>query len=70
MGRLEYKVALVKEASRGIGRATARRFAQEGARVCLSDVNGDGAKTPVEELDEEGSRVLRSRFVQGNHEYI
>ncbi len=62
---MENKVTLATGASRGIGRATARRLAQEGARVCLSDVDGDGAKAAAEELGEEGSRVLWSRFVWG-----
>lgn len=62
MSRLENKVALVTGASRGIGWATARHFAQEGARVCLSDVDGDGAATAVEELSEEGFRVFPAQL--------
>lgn len=36
--RLEGKVAVVTGAAGGIGRATARRFAQEGARVVVADL--------------------------------
>jgi NAD(P)-dependent dehydrogenase (short-subunit alcohol dehydrogenase family) len=39
MGRLENKVAIITGAASGIGRATALRFAQEGAKVVVADLN-------------------------------
>ena len=40
-GRLDGKVALVTAAGQGIGQATARAFAREGAQVLATDINAD-----------------------------
>ena len=42
--RLEGRVAIVTGASSGFGRATARRFAAEGARVVVADLDEEGGK--------------------------
>ncbi|HEY1243447.1 MAG TPA: SDR family NAD(P)-dependent oxidoreductase [Hyphomicrobiaceae bacterium] len=54
MKRLEGRIALVTGAASGIGRATARLFAEEGAHVYLTDVNGAGAETAAGEIVKAG----------------
>jgi dihydroanticapsin dehydrogenase len=49
-GRLDGKVTIVKGAGSGIGKATAIRFAEEGARVTCVDMNGDTVAATVREI--------------------
>ncbi len=51
--RLAGKAALVTGAGMGIGRAIALRFASEGARVVVSDINHDAAAAVVKEIGEQ-----------------
>ena len=51
MGRLEGQNAFVTGAGGGLGRAIARAFAQEGAKVAVVDVKEDLARRTAAELD-------------------
>jgi NAD(P)-dependent dehydrogenase (short-subunit alcohol dehydrogenase family) len=50
-GRLDGKVAVVTGGAGGIGRETVRRFAEEGARVCVADLAEEPGKETASEVD-------------------
>ncbi|MFU1995682.1 SDR family oxidoreductase [Priestia megaterium] len=55
MGRLESKIAVIKGSRSDTGKATAERFAKEGAVVICADINVDGVKKVAQEIkDAEG----------------
>ena len=54
--RLKDKIALVTGAAGGIGSATAKRFAEEGATVVVSDINEEGCKNILKEIEGKGSK--------------
>lgn len=57
---LEGKVALVTGAAAGIGEATARLFAQEGAQLILADIDAERGKKVSTELGE----ITRTLFIE------
>lgn len=55
--RLKGKSALITGAARGIGRAYAERFVEEGARVAIADINLSAAQKTAEEIGENAIAV-------------
>ncbi len=56
--RFDGKVALVTGAGRGMGRATAVRFAREGARIVVAEVNPGYGEEVVEEIRSSGGTAI------------
>jgi 3-oxoacyl-[acyl-carrier protein] reductase len=54
--RLKDRVALITGAAGDIGRATAVRFAEEGALVVISDISREGCKKSLDEISKVGSK--------------
>jgi 3-oxoacyl-[acyl-carrier protein] reductase len=50
MGILDERVAIVTGSARGIGRATAELLSEAGARVVISDIDGDAARATAAEI--------------------
>jgi NAD(P)-dependent dehydrogenase (short-subunit alcohol dehydrogenase family) len=55
--RLEGRVAVLTGAATGIGRALASRLADEGAAVCLADIQGGALEETARALESRGASV-------------
>ncbi len=51
MGRVSGKFALITGGAQGLGEAIGKMLAREGAKVALTDINGDGAKKVAAEIN-------------------
>jgi NAD(P)-dependent dehydrogenase (short-subunit alcohol dehydrogenase family) len=58
MAKLEGKVAIITGATSGMGRASAKLFAQEGAKVVVTGRNEERAKAIVDDIKAEGNEAI------------
>lgn len=56
--RLKDQVAVITGAGRGIGRAFALRFAEEGARVAIAEIDSNNSGEVAKEIEAKGGRAL------------
>lgn len=57
-GRVAGKIAIVSGAAAGIGRATALRLAEEGAKICLGDIDRTGAESCAADIRARGGEAF------------
>ncbi len=65
-GRFEGRTALVTGGGRGIGAATAMRFAAEDAKVVISDLDHDPAEAVAAEIRSQGGSALAVACLRDN----
>jgi NAD(P)-dependent dehydrogenase (short-subunit alcohol dehydrogenase family) len=58
MPRLAGKVALITGAGTGIGRATAKLFAQEGAKIVIAELNAQAGEQTAQMITQEGGEAI------------
>jgi len=69
-GLLDGKSAIVTGAGSGVGRASALRFAQEGARVVAADIDLDNAKETVRQIEAAGGTAVPVGVDVSNEEQV
>ena len=57
MKRLENKIAVITGGGSGIGRSIALRFAQEGAKVAILELNAKNASAVIEQIQNDGGQA-------------
>lgn len=70
MGRLRDKIALVTGAANGIGQAISQLFAEEEARVFVTDIDDENGKKSVAQIREQGGEAEFCHLDLGKKEEI
>lgn len=70
MGRLDSRVAIVTGGAQGIGGASARRLAEEGAKVLIADLDLDRANLNAEYIRSGGYEAAAIKIDVGEHAEI
>lgn len=70
MKRLENKVAIITGGTAGIGAASAKKFAQEGAKVTVWARNAEKGKAFVEAMAKEGYTICFDAVDTSNYEQV
>jgi 3-oxoacyl-[acyl-carrier protein] reductase len=68
--RLKNKVAIITGASRGIGKATAEKFATEGAKLVLVDLNKEDLKKTAGVIRELGAETFEMEVDVTNRDKV
>ena len=56
-GRLQDKIAIITGAGAGIGKATAKKFVKEGAKVIIAEINSENGIKVAEEINSSGAEA-------------
>lgn len=70
MGRLQDRTIIVTGAASGIGRASARMFAREGAKVVIADVAEEGLAETLQLIKDAGGEAIAQPTDAGNEEAV
>jgi len=57
-GRIQDRVAIITGAGSGIGEATAVRFAQEGAKVVIAEINSENGKKVADAINSKHGKAV------------
>lgn len=68
--KIKGKVAIVTGGGNGIGRAIARRLAEEGAKVMVVDISGSDARKVAREITEKGGEAFPIEADATNEEKV